>query len=41
MSSQYDTLIRIFEEQGMNTAELKYLNRGRTRPDLIGDNDIE
>lgn len=39
MSTQYDTLIRIFEEQGISTAELKQLNRGRIRPDLIGDND--
>jgi hypothetical protein len=40
MSRQYDTLIRIFEEQNMSTTELKHLNRGQTRPDLIGDNDI-
>jgi hypothetical protein len=40
MSRQYDTLIRIFEEQNMNTSELRYLNRGKIRADLIGDNDI-
>lgn len=40
MSKQYDTLIRIFEEQNMNTSELRFLNRGKVRPDLIGDNDI-
>ena len=40
MSRQYDTLIRIFEDQDMSTIELKQLNRGKTRSDLIGDNDI-
>lgn len=40
MSKQYDTLIRIFEEQNMSTDELRHLNRGRIRPDLIGENDI-
>jgi hypothetical protein len=41
MSKQYQRLIQIFEAGNINTTELTATNRGKMRPDLIGDNDIE
>lgn len=41
MSKQYQRLIQIFESSNISTTELTLLNRGKVRPDLIGDNDIE
>lgn len=41
MSKQYQRLINIFESSNVSTKELTAMNRGKMRPDLIGDNDIE
>lgn len=41
MSKQYQRLIHIFESGNVSTKELTLRNRGKMRPDLIGDNDIE
>lgn len=40
MSKQYQRLIQIFEDGNISTAELTETNRGKVRPDLIGENDI-
>lgn len=40
MSRQYYELIRRLDDQNINTDDLKVSNRGKMRPDLIGDNDI-
>lgn len=40
MSRQYATIIKILEDENITTEDLTSTNRGRIRPDLIGDNDI-
>lgn len=40
MSRQYDELIRLLKNDQINVDELVARNQGRTRSDLIGENDV-